>query len=193
MLLTLLFGGLLSPLCMWDWSEPSFVSVLHQSRVNAGPFIKRATKIPAPGGGEHEVQLNANNSEDLHDLQRMIGKTAAFVLDELGGLGRLPPKECTDGLISVHSIADAKLNDQEVISFPYLDSDGSDQYFYGLTAYVFPGISWAFICTDCAESTEDILIHELTHFYLSQCGVEPGEQDEEVCHGVVDEFRKLDT
>ena len=185
--LALLTAGVLglpfSPLRVWE--DPSHSTLVSRSRINAGPYVGSKTMIPTPSGGKHIALLEANTPEDLAVLSAAILRVAPFVSS---ALEETYPEGCTESLVNIHLIPDEKLNDRDVMVFTQDQPAGLE--FFGLTKFMANGLlAWSFICSDCSESVEDILIHELTHFHLHQCGVDEDQQDESMCHEMVEEFR----
>ena len=184
-LTALVLGLPFSPLRVWEDLKPGQASLLSQSRTNAGPYVRSQTMNPTPSGGKHSAHLQANTPEDLAVLKAAILRVAPFVSS---ALEETYPEGCTESLVNIHLIPDEKLNDRDVMVFTQDQPAGLE--FFGLTQFLHNGLlAWSFICSDCSESVEDILIHELTHFHLHKCGVDEDQQDESMCHEMVEDFR----
>ena len=169
-------------------AEPSHVSLVSQSRTNAGPYVGSSQIFTSPVTGETIVYSDATTQDDFKRLNDLTRKAVPFISKRVSSLQAIP---CTDGLINIHIIPDKKLNDRSIMTFTKDEPAGKE--FYGITTYVFPNIAWSFICSDCDKPSDDILIHELTHFYMAQCGIAPENQDESDCHDIVEEYRKSKT
>jgi len=109
-----------------------------------------------------------------------------FVSESLDDLHDL---SCEDGLINIHIIPERKINDRNIMVFTKNEPEGLK--YYGMTTWLFPNIAWSFICSDCDETSEDIFVHELAHFYMTQCGIPQRDHDESYCHNIVDEYKRL--
>ena len=163
-------------------SQP-YGSAMSQSRRLAGPYLKSHLTIPSPSGGEHSAHIQANTNNDLRTLALSLERVAPFVSQKLAETQVGP---CTDGLINIHAISEEKMNNRDIMIFTKDQPAGME--FFGITKYLHPNLAWSFICSDCSESIETILIHELTHFLLDQCGVGRDKQDEKPCHDMVEEY-----
>jgi len=136
--------------------------------------------------GETTIHIQGTTQKDFDNLYDATDKVVPFVSNYLS---RDDDLSCSDGLINVHVIPDKKLNDRKIMTFTKNEEYGKE--FYGVTTYVFPNVAWSFICSDCDESPDDILVHELTHFFMVQCGIPAEDHDESDCHDMVSKYKKL--
>jgi len=173
-------------LSLFSCSEPSQTSLVSQSRINAGPYVRSEKTFVLPVTGETIVQIQGSTQKDLDDLNNVVSEAVMFVSNHVASL--IDDQPCRKGLINVHIISDDKLNDRSVMTFTKDRMPGKE--FYGITTYIYPDIAWSFICSDCDESADDIFVHELTHFYMAQCGIPPESQDEDDCHDMVNAYRE---
>lgn len=170
---------------LFSCAEQSHTSLVSQSRINAGPYIRSEQVLTLPVTGETTIHIQGTTQKDFENLHDVTDKVVPFVSSYLSDDGNL---SCNDGLINIHIIPDKKLNDRNIMTFTKNETPGKE--FYGITTYVFPNVAWSFICSDCDESPDDILVHELAHFYMAQCGISPEDHDETDCHEMVDVYKK---
>ena len=166
-----------------DWGRLVFES----SRLTGLPEFSYVS-LTAPGGTSVTLRINARTPEELEDFESRARTAAEFVSERFSERWPEAGSDCIgSSYLSLHLIPDEVLQDREILIFQSRFPDDGDVF--GVTAFTHVNKAWSFICSDCSESIDDILVHELTHFFLSVCGIPSAQQDESMCHEMVEDFQ----
>ena len=159
-------------------------SLIRQSRSNSGPYSydSRYSLLSPDGRSFTSTRMNSRTEEDSEKLELAVKLAGRFAAQRLS----TSLTDCKYGFIHFHAIPNEILNNRDVIVINDIEGPGV----FGLTQFTHTNKAYSFICSDCTETIEDILVHEITHFFYSQCGITSERQDESDCHDMVNEYKK---
>ncbi|MAG27633.1 hypothetical protein CMI47_19030 [Candidatus Pacearchaeota archaeon] len=164
----------------------SVESLIKQSQDNSGQYTYNSWHVLSSPDEESftSIRVRSRTEEDSTKLESAVKLAGTFAAQRLS----TSLADCKDGHISFHVIPNDILNNKDVVVI----NDDEDSEFFGLTQFTYSNKAFSFICSDCTETVEDIFLHEITHFFYSQCGILPEKQDESNCHDMVAAYRMRD-
>jgi hypothetical protein len=140
---------------------------------NVMPFVwSNQSSVVDPNGNRAISHVYSTDSRlDSTRVTSEVVEISRYVTDSLSELGQVD--NCSDeSLINVYFVPEDTINDPQTMVFLTDPAMTNHRTLFGLTTLSFPfPISSSYICSDCEEFTrEEIIVHELTHAWLSLCG-----------------------